>query len=694
MTSDFRRPDGFRPHPRRRAFTLVEMLVVMAIMGMLMAMAVVSMGPLNDRRAVNDGAAILQAWLNTARQRAIRDKVNSGLRFLAGTTLPAQVANTAAPNAFNPAYVTRLAYLEGGTEIVGQLYGGPGAGGITTFTTLTPFPTLKNPIGTNDTMVINDGLPHQTSAAPPGGTSVGINFAWPYPISKTTPANFRIIRGPAIASNGVDSDNVLSMPRGSCVNFDPATLMMAYPNGIDLGNNGVTSSFVPPKSSVDATNGFDILFAPDGTVVMPQSNFPIVFWVSGTGAAMTHGRNPHPRCDAASRSSSRSIRGPGRSSASRSDSMSPAAARRTPRRKCYEKDHETRAADLHRSLRFGRSRRTDADGGARLDLHHGDRDAGPAHALPARRHSHGSGDQGRARRPGRLRGDRALAKILDLANDPAVRWAFIDLNGRGPGIPGSPQDAVGTQQGPSQAVLVDPLGSSPYLDSNNNITRVLSNYANNYYEYFTLTDDITFSNGAGVPRTFSSGSGPTSTTAIGRETRFTWSYLLQRPIVQNPGITNYTVCVYNRRPLIAPLETTLPSATLNISDSTISFITTDPAQVKQIFPGQWVLDATLAVSVGPSVGSTPTTSTVVPAGMKVPMANFYRIVNVRPGATANETILDLQTPIRGYDKVLNPTDTDTGAVGGKLKYPKTSTNFATLVIQDGLVEAIDVGPLR
>jgi hypothetical protein len=271
-----------------------------------------------------------------------------------------------------------------------------------------------------------------------------------------------------------------------------------------------------------------------------------------------------------------------------------------------------------------------------------------------------------------------LAKILDLANDPAVRFALTDPNWTG----GTPPDGLSTTPGPSKAVLVDPLGISPFLDASNNVSRVASNYANNYYEFFTITDELTFLNGAGVPRTFSSGSATSTTTTIGREIRFTWAYLLQRPMVQNAGITNYTVCVYNRRPLAGTLEFTLPSATINVSDSTISYVTTDPSTVKQILPGQWVLDCTIAKSVAAAAGGGPATV--------VPLANFYRINGVRAGSTASETILDVQGPIRGYDKLNLTPDPNTG----KIKYTGTGTNLPTLVIQDGLVEAIDVGPLR
>jgi prepilin-type N-terminal cleavage/methylation domain-containing protein len=265
-----------------------------------------------------------------------------------------------------------------------------------------------------------------------------------------------------------------------------------------------------------------------------------------------------------------------------------------------------------------------------------------------------------------------LANILDLPNDPNVRFYLQDPNAATP-------DGISATVGPSKAVLVDPVGITPYLDSGQNVARISpacandSNHPENRYEFFALMDDIVFQLGAGYPRQF----GSSTTSSIGREVRWSWTYLLQRPQVQNPGITNCTVCVYSRRPVAGALEFTLPNASINITDGNISFTTTDPAAVKQIVPGQWVLDATLAISAG---GAQPN----LPAGTRAPMGNFYRITNVRQGASASETVLDLQTPIRGYSKL--------GVVGGR--YTGTGANIANLVIQDGLVEVIDVGPLR
>ena len=261
------------------------------------------------------------------------------------------------------------------------------------------------------------------------------------------------------------------------------------------------------------------------------------------------------------------------------------------------------------------------------------------------------------------------ARILDLSNDPAVRAAMVDPNAPAPGT-------ISTVGGPSKAVLVDPLGTSQFLDATTqNLARVQSNYASNYYEFFTLTDDLVFQGGAGIPRVF-------GTSTVGREIRFSWSYLLQQPQVQNPGITNYSICVYNRRPLAGTLEFTLPSPTINISDSYITFTVTDPSTIKQILPGQWVLDATLAAGPGAAVGLT---------GKIYPMANFYRIVNVRQGSTATQTVLELQTPIRGYQ---NNAQLANDPITGKQTYTGTGVNAPVFIIQDSLVEVIEVGPLR
>jgi hypothetical protein len=279
-------------------------------------MIVFSMGPLQDQSSVSGGASLVQTWLNTARQRAIRDKVPSGLRFLAGTTLPSQ----GSASAF---YVTRMVYLEGGTELFGTLWFTPVPGvnpdpkkNQTTFSLSLQLPTTPA-FSPTDTLIINSGLPHQIASANPTASppTITITGIWPYAIPQTAALPFRIIRGPTAltgASVGADSENILTMQRGSCVNFNPLTANPLYPGGIDLGNfgaTGVVSSFIPKYyftgangSSTTAdgvstnpdytSNGLDIMFAPDGTVTSPATSNPIAFWISGTSVVVANGTLP------------------------------------------------------------------------------------------------------------------------------------------------------------------------------------------------------------------------------------------------------------------------------------------------------------------------------------------------------------------------------------------------------------------
>ena len=281
-----------------------------------------------------------------------------------------------------------------------------------------------------------------------------------------------------------------------------------------------------------------------------------------------------------------------------------------------------------------------------------------------------------------------LAKILNFTSDPTVRLAMTDVNAKDPTtLNPLPPGSISTAPGPSKAVVVDPLGFgvSQYLDpATQNLARVQSNYASNYYDFFTLTDDLVFQAGTGLPRMFGG--------TVGNEVRYSWSYVLQQPTVQNPGVTNYTICIYNRRPLIGPLEFTIPAPTpanpglpspkLDLANSTVTYTVTDPTKVKQVLPGQWLLDATLVQGAGPNAAS----GGPDPRAKLVPLANFYRIVNVRQGTNASETVLDLQTQFRGYSNVAGTTYPPANGVNPNC-YP-------VLIIQDSLVEVIEVGPLR
>ena len=74
-----------------RAFTLVELLVVISIMAVLASLVIAFFPNAASAQREARAAMQLQGWLNMAKQRALRDQIPFGLRLIQGTTDPTQV---------------------------------------------------------------------------------------------------------------------------------------------------------------------------------------------------------------------------------------------------------------------------------------------------------------------------------------------------------------------------------------------------------------------------------------------------------------------------------------------------------------------------------------------------------------------------------------------------------------------------
>src|SRR5437868_4718647 len=99
-----RRSSRWAPN-RRPAFTLVELIVALAILLALATLAVSLVPRMAERQKTSRAAAQLQGWTSIARQWARSARVPTGIRLLPGRTLP----NAVMPNAN---YITDLEYIQ------------------------------------------------------------------------------------------------------------------------------------------------------------------------------------------------------------------------------------------------------------------------------------------------------------------------------------------------------------------------------------------------------------------------------------------------------------------------------------------------------------------------------------------------------------------------------------------------------
>src|SRR5216683_1340267 len=107
----------------RRAFTLIEMLVVVSIL-MIITVAVVAVAPrFTDDRKLSRAADQIAQYGLTAKQRALRDQIPTGLRLLVDQNLASQGKGN---------LVTELQYIQqpddfqGGPITVGSIQIAPG----------------------------------------------------------------------------------------------------------------------------------------------------------------------------------------------------------------------------------------------------------------------------------------------------------------------------------------------------------------------------------------------------------------------------------------------------------------------------------------------------------------------------------------------------------------------------------------
>lgn len=110
-------------HPirtRRLGLTLIELLIVVAIIGMLGGIVGVIAPRFSERSRVAEASRQLRSWLLIAKQRAMRDKSPRGIRFLPPTVAANLPPYNNDPNQPRQFFYSNFAYVEQPEDITGQ----------------------------------------------------------------------------------------------------------------------------------------------------------------------------------------------------------------------------------------------------------------------------------------------------------------------------------------------------------------------------------------------------------------------------------------------------------------------------------------------------------------------------------------------------------------------------------------------
>jgi prepilin-type N-terminal cleavage/methylation domain-containing protein len=266
---------------QRHGFTLVELMVVIALMLVLASLAVLFIPRVNSEQQATRAAGQLQQWFEMAKQRAARDRAPRGVRLLAGSA--------------NPTFVTDLVFLvQADDYYLGSVGVAPATilsrATISTSTKVsfdmvvqrtgavsatTPPRTLTGgqanaslyPVQPGDHIVFDGGGPvYQIvnvgpSAGALGGGTLTTTPPFPATMLGHTTTQYVIIRQPR-----PDGDEGLQMPSNVVIDCKPK------------GIQGGIYDLQPTLSA--AVPHYDIMFAPDGRVIGTFANQEIlIFWV-------------------------------------------------------------------------------------------------------------------------------------------------------------------------------------------------------------------------------------------------------------------------------------------------------------------------------------------------------------------------------------------------------------------------------
>jgi prepilin-type N-terminal cleavage/methylation domain-containing protein len=272
---------------RRDAFTLTEMLVVIAIILAVAALAAAFAPRVNDNQKMTRAVDNLEQWLLTAKMRAKRDGLPTGLRFIQApgdANIDPSIQSGGPPTLFSQfQYIQQPDPLSGGYINATGAVGGAlvsAASGVVTFGNV-DF-SLGNPLNppnqwlvqSGDYLEVNGGgvflIQAVTSPITVSLSGAGVVGSYGNSLAIAAPGttNYRILRQPRL----LIGEEPLALPD----NY--AAVGRIYPGtALTFGNIPGSGSSLSATNVALGSSGYpEILFAPSGAVIGTNAGTPIL----------------------------------------------------------------------------------------------------------------------------------------------------------------------------------------------------------------------------------------------------------------------------------------------------------------------------------------------------------------------------------------------------------------------------------